>query len=131
MLYLSNPPGVSKESQRARIDAIRYLNEQSYTHTKDFEIASRIASYELAFRMQAAAPEMLDFSKESPATLEMYGVNKEPTRPYATNCLLARRMVERGVRFVQLFHASWDDHQDLNKKLKKTAPSPTSRPPPC
>ena len=119
VLYLSNPPGVSKESQRARLDAIRYLNEQNYAHTKDFEIASRIASYELAFRMQAAAPEMLDFSQESPATLEMYGVNREPTRPYATNCLLARRMVERGVRFVQLFHASWDDHLDLNKNLKK------------
>ena len=69
--------------------------------------------------MQTAAPELLDFSKESPATLEMYGVNKEPTHPYAINCLLARRMVEAGVRFVMLAHASWDDHQELNKKLKK------------
>ncbi|MDQ6664490.1 MAG: DUF1501 domain-containing protein, partial [Acidobacteriota bacterium] len=72
-----------------------------------------------AFRMQTAGPELLDFSKESPETLEMYGVNKEPTRPYATNCLLARRMVERGVRFVMLMHASWDDHTNINTKLKK------------
>ena len=119
VLYLSNPPGVTQESQRARLDAIRYLNEQHYVRTGDFEIASRIASYELAFRMQAAAPDLLDFSNESPSTLEMYGVNKEPSRPFAINCLLARRMVERGVRFVQLFHSSWDHHQDLNKNLKK------------
>ena len=119
VLYLSNPAGITKEAQRARLDAIRYLNEQLYTDTRDFEIASRIASYELAFRMQTAAPELLDFSSESLRTLKMYGVNKEPTKPFATNCLLARRMVERGVRFVQLFHASWDDHMELNKNLKK------------
>ena len=119
VLYLSNPPGISQESQRARLDTIRQLNEQHYIDTGDLEIASRIASYELAFRMQTAGPELLDFSKESRSTLEMYGVNKEPTRPFATNCLLARRMIERGVRFVQLLHATWDDHRELNKKLKK------------
>ncbi|PYV93802.1 MAG: sulfatase [Acidobacteria bacterium] len=119
VLYLSNPGGVSLKSQRAALDTIRDLNEQSYVNTGDLEIASRIASYELAFRMQAAAPELLDFSKESPSTLEMYGVEKEPTKPFATNCLLARRMIERGVRFVQLFHASWDDHTELNAHLKK------------
>ncbi|PYV39845.1 MAG: sulfatase [Acidobacteria bacterium] len=119
VLYLSNPGGVSLKSQRAALDAIRDLNQQSYVNTGDLEIASRIASYELAFRMQAAAPELLDFSKESPNTLEMYGVDKEPTKPFATNCLLARRMIERGVRFVQLFHASWDDHTELNAHLKK------------
>jgi hypothetical protein len=119
VLYLSNPAGVSKNTQRARLDALRDLNEQHSIETGDMEIASRIASYELAFRMQTAAPELLDFSKESPSTLEMYGVNKEPTRPYAINCLLARRMVERGVRFIQLQHASWDDHAELNAKLKK------------
>jgi uncharacterized protein (DUF1501 family) len=69
--------------------------------------------------MQSAAPELLDFSKEKPETLEMYGVDKEPTKQFATNCLLARRMVERGVRFVMLTHASWDDHTNLNTKLKK------------
>ena len=71
--------------------------------------------------MQTAGPELLDFSKESPATLEMYGVNKEPTRPFATNCLLARRLVERGTRFVMMMHASWDDHTKLNINLKTQA----------
>jgi hypothetical protein len=119
VLYLSTPAGVSQRNQRATLDAIRDLNQMNYVKTGDMEIASRIASYELAFRMQSAAPELLDFSRESQSTLEMYGVNKEPTKPYAINCLLARRMVERGVRFVQLFHASWDDHAELNKNLKK------------
>ena len=119
ILYLPNPDGLSRESQRARLDAIRKLNEERMQETGDSSIASRVHSYELAFRMQMAAPGLLDFSKESPTTLDMYGVGKEPTNPYAVNCLLARRMVERGVRFVMLAHASWDDHQELNKKLKK------------
>jgi hypothetical protein len=119
ILYLSNPPGVTRESQRVALDAIRDLNEAHQAETGDAEIASRIASYELAFRMQMAGPELLDFSKESKTVLDMYGVNKEPTRPFATNCLLARRLVERGVRFVMLMHASWDDHTYLNKSLKK------------
>ena len=119
ILYLSNPEGVTREAQRAALDVTRDLNQEHYQSTGDVEIASRIASYELAFRMQAAGPELLDFSKESPATLQMYGVNKEPTRPFATNCLLARRMVERGVRFVMLMHASWDQHTYLNRDLKR------------
>ena len=119
VLYLSNPKGVTRERQRASLDALRDLNEEHYTDTGDVEIASRIASYELAFRMQMSAPELLDFSKESPETREMYGVDDEPTKPFATNCLLARRLVERGVRFVMIKHASWDDHSQLNKKLKK------------
>ncbi len=119
VLYLSNPEGVTRDMQREGLDALKDLNEEHYAETGDLEIASRISSYELAFRMQAAAPELLDFSKESPETLEMYGVNQDPTRQFATNCLLARRMVERGVRFVMLNHASWDDHTDLNRKLKK------------
>ena len=87
--------------------------------TGNIEIASRIASYELAFRMQMAAPELADLSKESPSTLEMYGVNKETTKQFGTNCLLARRLVERGVRFVQLMHGSWDHHANLLKGLKE------------
>lgn len=117
ILYLKNPAGVSGRTQRARLDAIRRLNQERHSATGDREIASRIQSYELAFRMQAAAPDLLDFSKESQATLDMYGVGKEPTHPYATNCLLARRMVEKGVRFVMLAHASWDDHQEIDRKL--------------
>jgi hypothetical protein len=119
ILYLSNPAGVSQETQRASLDALRDLNQEHLDHTGDVEIASRINSYELAYRMQMAAPELLDFSKESPATLEMYGVDKQPTKPFATNCLLARRLVERGVRCVMLMHASWDDHTDIERKLKK------------
>ena len=119
VLYLSNPPGLSRDMQRAGLDAVKDLNEEHYAETGDLEIASRISSYELAFRMQAAAPELLDFSKESPEALGMYGVHDEATQQFGSNCLLARRMVERGVRFVMLTHASWDDHTDLNRKLKK------------
>jgi Protein of unknown function (DUF1501) len=119
ILYLTNPAGISAATQRNRLDAIRDLNENHLAREGDIEIASRIHSYELAFRMQTSGPELLDFSKESPKTLEMYGVNKEPTKPYATNCLLARRMVERGVRFVMLMHASWDHHSEINKGLAK------------
>jgi uncharacterized protein (DUF1501 family) len=97
---------------------LRDLNEEHFGATGDKEIASRIANYELAFRMQAAAPELLDFSKESPATLDMYGVNTKGTRQFGTNCLLARRLVERGVRFVMMMHASWDHHTELTKGLK-------------
>jgi len=118
VLYLSNPPGVTRDMQRSSLDVLKDLNEEQLAKTGDMEIASRISSYELAFRMQMAAPELLDFSKETPATLSMYGVEEGPGKQFATNCLLARRMVERGVRFVMLTHASWDDHTDLNRKLK-------------
>jgi len=117
ILNLASPPGVNGNFQRARLDAISALNQQRFGQTGDPEIASRIASYELAYRMQMAAPELVDFSDESPSTLSMYGIEKEETRWYGTNCLLARRMIERGVRFVQLYHADWDHHLDLNKRL--------------
>jgi len=119
IVYLKSPEGVSREQQRASLDVLRDLNQERLQTTGDTEIAARIASYELAFRMQAAGPDLLDFSKESPSTLDMYGVNAEKTRAFGTNCLLARRMVERGVRFVMLMHASWDQHTYLNRDLKK------------
>ncbi|MGA3190334.1 MAG: DUF1501 domain-containing protein [Bryobacteraceae bacterium] len=119
IVYLQTPEGISKEQQRASLDVLRDLNQERLQTTGDAEIASRISSYELAFRMQAAGPDLLDFSKESPSTLDMYGVNAEKTRAFGTNCLLARRMVERGVRFVMLMHASWDQHTYLNRELKK------------
>jgi hypothetical protein len=119
IVYLKSPEGVSREQQRASLDVLRDLNQERLQTTGDAEIASRIASYELAFRMQAAGPDLLDFSKESPSTLDMYGVNAEKTRAFGTNCLLARRMIERGVRFVMLMHASWDQHTYLNRDLKK------------
>ena len=119
LLYLSNPEGVTPETQRLRLDALRDLNGRHEGNTGDVEIASRIASYELAFRMQVAAPDLLDFSKEPAELQEMYGINDSVTHSFGVNCLLARRMVERGVRFVQLYHSTWDDHSELNKHLKK------------
>ena len=119
ILYLSSPAGVDAQQQRQTLDAIRDLNAMRFDETQDPEINSRIAAYELAYRMQTAGPELVDFSQESKETLEMYGIGKEPTHQYGTNCLLARRLVERGVRFVLLMHASWDQHTNLNKGLKK------------
>ena len=119
VLYLSNPPGVSPDSQRLSLDTLRRLNEQNLERTGDREIAARIASYELAFRLQASAPGLLDFSDEAQATLDEYGVESESTSAYGANCLMARRMVERGVRVVMLVHASWDDHTNLDEGLKK------------
>ena len=117
--YLSNSPGVTPELQRLSLDTLRELNRERCQMTGDGEIEARMAAYELAFRMQVSAPDLLDFSKEPAHILDMYGVNDKVKRPYAVNCLLARRMVERGVRFVMLAHASWDDHSELNKKLKE------------
>ncbi|QDT44008.1 hypothetical protein Pan241w_41120 [Gimesia alba] len=118
ILYLSNPEGMTPPLQRERLDAIRDLNTLRFDQTGDPEIASRIASYELAYRMQTSAPELLDFSDESQATLKMYGIENETTNWFGSNALLARRMIERGVRFVQLYHSTWDDHSNLNKNLK-------------
>ncbi len=118
VLHLTSPNGVSAATQRARLDAVRDLNHMHLDRVGDPAIASRIASYEMAFRMQRSAPALLDFSRESKSTLAMYGLDHDTTRPFGTNCLLARRMVERGVRFVQLFHSTWDDHSELDKNLK-------------
>ncbi len=115
ILYVSNPEGITEELQRARIETIRDLNQRRLRRTGDMEIAARIASYELAFRMQIAVPRLLDFSGEPDRLLESYGIGQEATHAYGTNCLLARRMVERGVRFVMLTHGDWDDHKELDK----------------
>ena len=118
VLYLSNPPGVDEQVQRDSLDAIKRLNQKHLDVVGDPEIATRINAYELAYRMQLAAPEVMDISKESKATLEMYGA--EPGKPsFANNCLLARRLVERGVRFVQIFHEAWDQHGSLVADLKR------------
>ncbi len=118
ILHLTTPPEISRRVQRSRLDAIRTLNELRLQDTGNSEIESRIAAYELAYRMQLAAPELVDLSDETSATRAMYGIDNETTEPFGTNCLLARRMVERGVRFVQLYHSTWDDHANLNTKLK-------------
>lgn len=118
VLYLSNPPGVDEELQRDSLNSIRKLNEIRLAQTGDPEISTRINSFEMAFRMQTSAPELMDLSKEPEHILKMYGA--EPGKPsFANNCLLARRLVERGVRFVQLYHEAWDQHGNLVKDLKQ------------
>ena len=118
---LTNPPGVTPEIQRETIGFVNEMNRMRYERTGDEEIASRINAYELAFRMQTEAPDLVDLSDESPETIAMYGIesDNEHRRQYATNCLLARRLVERGVRTVLMMDASWDDHTYLNQKLPK------------
>jgi hypothetical protein len=117
VLFLSNPPGIDRQAQRDSLDLIKQLNEERLGVMGDPEIAARISAFELAYKMQASAPDLMDISKESKATLEMYGA--EPGKPsFANNCLLARRLVERGVRFVQLFHEAWDHHGGLVGGLK-------------
>ena len=131
VLNLTNPDGLPPELQRRGLDTLKALNEQRLAQVGDPEIASRIANYELAFRMQSAAPELIDLSGETAATLDAYGVDR-PQHPQATgrgnvanahrsfarNCLLARRMVERGVRFVNIIYEAWDQHSDLEADLR-------------
>jgi len=118
VLYLSSPPGADSAIQRDSLDTIRKLNSMRLDTTGDPEIATRINSYEMAFRMQTSAPELMDVSKEPQHILDMYGV--EPGKPsFAYNCLLARRLAERGVRFTQLFHESWDQHDKLTHDIKE------------
>jgi hypothetical protein len=118
VLYLSNPPGVDAELQRESLDVLRKVNEERLATTGDPEIATRVNSFEMAFRMQSSAPELMDLSKEPKEILEMYGAQPGKSS-YANNCLLARRMIERGVRFVQLFHEAWDQHGNLAGDLRK------------
>ncbi len=133
VLNLANPDGLPPELQRASLDTLRDANQQRLDIMRDPEIASRIASYELAYRMQSSAPELIDFSGESKATLEAYGVDRpdpphggrgksgDTAQSFGRNCLLARRMVERGVRFVNVIYASWDHHANLDKELSYNA----------
>lgn len=118
VLYLSNPRGVDEDLQRDTMDSINKLNRMRLNVTGDPEIATRINSFEMAFRMQSSAPELMDLSREPKSILEMYGA--EPGKPsFANNCLLARRLVERGVRFVQLYHEAWDQHDRLVEDLRE------------
>jgi hypothetical protein len=116
VLYLSNPPGVDDTIQRATLDSIKRLNQQRLDVVGDPEIATRINSFELAARMQTVAPELMDISKEPKEVLEMYGA--EPGKgSYANACLLARRLAENGVRFIEIFHEAWDQHGALKKDI--------------
>ena len=117
VLFLSNPPGVSDGLQRESLDAINALNQHHLNEVGDPEIATRINSFEMAYRMQSEAPDAIDISKEPAHVLKMYGA--EPGKPsFAATCLLARRLVERGVRFVEIFHEAWDQHGNLAHDIK-------------
>src|SRR5213596_897710 len=117
VLFLSNPAGITDKMQRRTLDLIKELNQKHLGVVGDPEIATRISSFEMAYRMQTSAPELMDVSKEPAETLKLYGAT--PGKPsFAMNCLLARRLIERGVRFVQLFHEGWDHHSEVVKGIK-------------
>jgi len=117
VLYLSNPDGVNPEARRRILDDISRLNQLRHEATGDPEIATRIAQYELAFRMQTAVPELTNINQEPQHVLDMYGPEVRQPGTFAYNCLLARRMAERGVRFIQLFHRGWDQHVNLPRQI--------------
>ncbi len=117
ILNISSPKGVTAQRQRDCIDAVRDLNLKRLVETGDQEISTRISAYEMAYRMQSSAPELIDLSGESAATLKLYGVDKDKPS-FARNCLLARRLVERGSRFVQLYHTNWDSHGGPGENLE-------------
>ena len=118
VLYLSNPAGYTPAARRRFLDDLGSLNRLNYDEYQDPEISARIAQYEMAFRMQSSVPELADLSKESPETFEMYGPDSRKPGSYAANCILARRLAERGVRFIQLFHRGWDQHGNLPKEIR-------------
>ena len=119
VLYLSNPPGLDAATRRRMLDDLAQLNRQARDLTGDAEIDTRIAQYELAFRMQSSIPELTDLSGETEDTLRLYGDEARQPGTFAANCLLARRLAERGVRFIQLFHRGWDQHTRLPRDIRK------------
>ncbi|MCB1228659.1 MAG: DUF1501 domain-containing protein [Verrucomicrobiae bacterium] len=122
ILHLSNPEGFDDRAQRDSLDILRRMNERRLAAVGDPEIGTRINAYEMAYRMQSAAPELMDFGNEDPKTLELYGAKPGNGKAaFANNCLLARRLVERGVRFVQVYHAGWDHHSQVENGIKTQA----------
>jgi hypothetical protein len=121
--YISPPPGVSEQNQRDVLDTVRSLNGLRDAAVADPEIATRISQYEMAFRMQTSVPRLMDISDEPKETLELYGVDKQGRLDgsYGANCLLARRLAERGVRFIQLYHRDWDHHGKIKRDMKINA----------
>jgi hypothetical protein len=119
--FLTNPDGITRDTRRAALDAIAALNREQYANELDPEIESRIAQYEMAFRMQTSVPEVTDFSREPESVLKLYGPDVHTPGTFAANCLLARRLAERGVRFIQLYHQGWDQHGNLPAAIKVQA----------
>ncbi|MCH2361781.1 MAG: DUF1501 domain-containing protein [Pirellulales bacterium] len=118
VLYLTNPPGINQQRRRQMLDSLKQLNQIRSKTTQDPEIETRIKQFELAFRMQSALPELNDVSDEPQHVFELYGEQSRQPGSYAANCLMARRLVERGVRFVQLYHRGWDHHLNLPGRIK-------------
>ncbi|MED6300169.1 MAG: DUF1501 domain-containing protein [Verrucomicrobiota bacterium] len=118
LLYLNDPPGLDRSTRRKMLDDLAFLNKGTYSHFFDPEIETRIAQYEMAFRMQTAAPKIVDLSDEPESTFKLYGEKARTPGTYAYNCLLARRLAEQDVRFIQLFHRGWDQHGSLIPHLK-------------
>jgi len=118
VLYLSNPPGLSGEARRRQLDGLAKLNQKLYESVGDPEINTRIRQYEMAYRMQSSVPELTDSSDESEQTFALYGQDSRRPGTFAANCLLARRLAERGVRFIQLYHRGWDQHYNLPSDLR-------------
>jgi uncharacterized protein (DUF1501 family) len=118
-LYLKNPDGISAKGRRKMLDRLAELNAQQQAEAGDPEIASRISQYEMAFRMQTSVPEVMDLSKETKETLALYGPDASTPGTFAANCLLARRLAERNVRFIQLYHPGWDHHGGLPAGIRK------------
>jgi hypothetical protein len=121
VLYLTNPVGVSRDSRRLLLDTLRDLNGRQFQRELDPEIEARIAQYEMAFRMQTSVPEVTDLSKEPEHIFQLYGEDARKPGTFAANCLLARRLAERGVRFIQLYHQGWDQHGNLPAAIKNQA----------
>jgi Protein of unknown function (DUF1501) len=119
VLYLSNPDGIDAGVRRSMLDGLAELNRLEHESVGDPEITARIAQYEMAYRMQASIPELTDFSKEPARTFDLYGPEARKPGTYAANCLLARRLAERGVRFIQLYHRGWDQHANLPDHISK------------
>jgi uncharacterized protein (DUF1501 family) len=116
--YLSNPPGINNAVQRRILDDLTKLNQISSEKYVDPEIETRIAQHEMAYRMQASVPDLMDLSKEPESVIEMYGQDARKPGTYAANCLLARRLAERDVRFIQLYHRGWDQHNNLVRDIQ-------------
>ncbi len=121
VLYLQNPEGVSKEERRKMLDHLAEINEAQEKSFGDSEISSRISHYEMAYRMQTSVPDVMDISDEPDHILRMYGKNSYKPGTYAANCLLARRLIEKDVRFVQLYHTGWDQHDNLPSQISRQA----------
>ena len=121
VLFLKDPNGISRDDRRRMLDLLAKQNFEESRRSQDPDVAARIAQYEMAYRMQMSVPELTDFGEESPETMEMYGPNVKTPGSYASNCLMARRLAERGVRFIQLYNRGWDQHNNLPGQIRKQA----------